>query len=164
MSHRFSSAAILAAALALGATASADTIKSAAGASFEITPPTGWKAQSPNPATLLAAAPSDDAGIMVFAVDEADTAKAMAGLDKLLASAATDVKWGKKKTKMSLNGLSGFSIDGSATVNGKPVLTTLVAVGGKKAGVLIFAGASKDYLAKNGAELLASFKSLKAAP
>jgi hypothetical protein len=153
--------ALLAATLALGSAASADTIKSAAGASFDITPPTGWKAKTPNPATLVASAPTDDAGLMVFAVDEGDAKKAMAGLDKLLASAATDVKWSKKKKAMKLNGLVGFSVDGSATVDGKPVLTTLVAVGDKTSGVLIFAGASKAYLEKNGAELLASFKSVK---
>lgn len=158
--------AVLAAALALGTASlvTADPIKSAKGATFDITPPSGWKTSSPDPSVIIAEDPSGDAGMLVFAVDEADTGKALAGLDKLLASSATDIKWGKKKKSMTLNGLKGFSIDGSATVKGQPKLTTLVAIGSKKAGVLVFAAASKDYLKAHGADLLASFKSLKAAP
>ena len=158
---RVSSLALVAA-LALGATAAhADTKTSkAGGVSIDI--PDDWKAEG-NDTLLAVEDPSDQMGMLLIVVDKADAKQVLAGLDKLLAKSATDVHWSKKQKAMELNGMKGISIDGSAKMNGKPVLTTIMILGptptGK--GVIAFAGAQPEWLKAHGDALLATFKSLK---
>jgi hypothetical protein len=152
---------IAAAALALGATAHADTKTSkSGGVSIDI--PDAWKAQG-NDQLLAVEDPSDQMGMLLIVVDKSDAKQVLAGVDKLLAKSATDIHWSKKQKPMELNGMKGISIDGSAKVNGKPVLTTMMILGptptGK--GVIAFAGAEPEWLKAHGEELLATFKSLK---
>jgi hypothetical protein len=155
--------AVLCSLAAAASTARAGTRVSKAG-SIAIDIPDAWKVGG-NDTLIAVEDPTQQMGMLVIVVDKADARKALAGVDKLLARNATNIKWAKKAKAVELGGMKGLSRDGSATMHGKQVVTTVVIVGptatGK--GVIEFAGAEPGWLQAHGAELLASFRSLRAA-
>jgi len=159
---RFSSI-VIAAALALGTTQSAEAgtkVSKSGGVSIDV--PDAWKVSGTDRLVGIAD-PDRHMGLLLFIVDKSDAEKVLTGIDKQLAKTATDIRWSKKTKPIKLNGMKGMSRDGSATMDGKEVLTTEMFLGptGTGKAIVAFAGADPGWLKSHGAELLATFKSIK---
>ncbi len=158
---RLSCFATLCGILVTAAPARAGTkVSRAGGVSIDI--PDGWKVEGDDRMFAVEDG-THEMGMLVLVVDKSNGKQALAGVEKLLAKKATHIKWSKKAKATELGGMKGISIDGSAMMHDKKVLTTIVIVGptatGK--GVMLFAGAEPAWMQAHGAALLASFESLR---
>ncbi len=158
---RFSILAALFTTALLAAPAHADPIVSKTCA-VSVEAPAGWKAAAQGDQMMVMGDPKDEAGVLLICAPKEDAKKALAGLDKLVGGAAKDIKLEKPKA-FAINGMKGIVVDGTATMDGKPVSISTVIVGPTGNGMLVvsFAGVQTDKLQAHAAELLGILKSLK---
>jgi hypothetical protein len=125
--------------------------------------PQGWQVNAQGDTFVIMKQPADEAALIFMIIDQADAKKALKGIDKLVKSFATKVKWSKKPKAAELNGLKGINIDGSAVVQGKAALTTMMLLGPTPSGkgVLIFGALRADKAQVHMPTILATFQSLK---
>jgi hypothetical protein len=145
---------------AFAATASAD-IKKNATAGVQVDIPHDWKLSGAGD-VLIAADPKEEAAVIFVATAGEDMKKVGEAVDKQLSTVAKDVKWGPQN-KVTLGGMSGVAMKGSATMDGKAVNTgAIILVTPKKKGVFLIGFVQSDKEAAHKKELDAIAASLAA--
>ena len=131
--------------------------------------PDGWtQATKDDPKTkqamLVAADPTQNAGLVFVVLNAANLKKAMKGLDKELKKSLTKIKKGKFK-KVDVNGMPGMAADGTAkTKDGKDISMFLILAETPNKKVLLVLGMvatdKKADFAEAGKQVLAGIKPL----
>lgn len=157
--RNFFGALVLAVVMFVASSARAD-IKSNKEAGVQVDIPHSWTVK-PDGQKMWAEDPKKEAGVLFVVSDAADMKKVGDDIDAMLAKLAKDVKWGAQN-KVTLNGLDGIAMEGTATIQGKPAKMGAVILlqKEKKKGVFLLGFVDADKEKAHDAELTAIVKSL----
>ena len=137
--------------LTLTGTAMADVHANPHGG-VQVDVPHDWKTHVDGD-VLVATDPHEEAAVIFVVSNSDDMKKVGDAVDAELGKVAKNVKWGAQH-KVTMGGMSGISMDGSASIDGHAVSTgAIIVVTPKKKGVFLIGFAQKDKEAKHSDEL-----------
>lgn len=123
--------------------------------------PHDWKVTQEGPNEVLYLDPTNEAFVTLTVSEGADLKAVGDSMDAQLQKAATEIKWGGQE-KVTLNGMSGVGIKGTAKVSDKPVkIAALILLSPNKHGVILFGMVQTAAEAKHKDQMKAIVNSLK---
>ena len=149
--------------LALTAAASTAAAKPAVSKTgqVQVDLPDAWNAAAQGDTLLIAGDKNKEVVVVFMVLPEQETDKALAALEAKLGKDIKNEKWNAAQA-VSLNGLSGASIDGTADVKGKPcAVAAMVLHTPNKHDVVVFGAVQSAKEAAHHDELVGILKSLR---
>jgi hypothetical protein len=123
--------------------------------------PEGWDAAAQGDTLLVAGDKKKEIGVIFMITPEEQTAATLAAVAKAMSGAIKNDKW-EKPHDITLNGMTGIAMDGTADVKGKPSSTSLLILNTpNKHHVVVFGAVQTDKEAAHAKEIASIVQSLK---